>query len=136
MLIEDDPNEKHNSTLKSYAPIAYGSKKYTPSQSKTSIYAKNFLAIHLAFKEFGHLFWGSTKPVIIMSDGISVSRFFRTKMIPPPLWNASDFVLQLTFSIAHIPGKMNTAADFLSRLEMDRNEKIIPKIRGHSNKTD
>ena len=52
-------------------------------------------------------------------------------MIPPPLWNACDFVLQFNFTIAHIPGKMNTAADFLSRLEMDPNEKIILKIREH-----
>ena len=50
-------------------------------------------------------------------------------MIPPPLWNACDFVLQFDFTIAHIPGKMNTSADFLSRLEMDPNEKIILKIR-------
>ena len=50
-------------------------------------------------------------------------------MIPPPLWNACDFVLQFNFTIAHIPGKMNTAAGSLSRLEMDPNEKIILKIR-------
>ena len=51
-------------------------------------------------------------------------------MIPSPLWNACDFVLQFNFTIAHIPGKMNTAADFfLSRLELDPNEKIILKIR-------
>ena len=50
-------------------------------------------------------------------------------MIPPPLWNACDFVLQFNFTIAHIPGKMNTAADFLSRLDMDPNEKVILKTR-------
>ena len=95
-----------------------------------SIYAKEFLAIYMAFKEFGHIFWGATKPVIIMTDSKSVTRFFQTKKIPPPLWNAWDFVLQFNFTIAHIPGKMNTAADYLSRLEMDPNEKIILKIRG------
>ena len=83
----------------------------------------------MAFKEFGYIFWGATKPVIIMTDSKSVARFFQTKMIPPPLWNACDFVLQINFTIAHIPGKMNTAADFLSRLEIDPNEKVILKIR-------
>ena len=83
----------------------------------------------MAFKEFGHIFWGATKPVIIMTDSKSVTRFFQTIMIPPPLWNACDFVLQFQFTIAHIPGKMNTAADFLSRLEKDPNEKINLKIR-------
>ena len=43
--------------------------------------------------------------------------------------NACDFVLQFNFTIAHIPEKMNTAADFLSRLERHPNEKIILKIR-------
>ena len=94
-----------------------------------SIYAKEFLALYMAFKEFGHLFWDATKPVIIMTDSKSVARFFQTKMISPPLWNACDFVLQFKFTIAHIPGKKNTASDFLSRLEIDPNEKIILKIR-------
>ena len=75
VLIEDDPNQKYTSTRKTYAPIAYGSKTYSPSQIKMSIYAK----------EFGHIFWGATKPVIIMTDSKSVTRFFQTKMIPPPL---------------------------------------------------
>ena len=64
-----------------------------------------------------------------MTDSKSVTRFFQTKMIPPPLRNACDFVLQFNFTIAHIPGKRNTAADFLSRLKMDPNEKIILKPR-------
>ena len=123
VLIEDDPNQKYNSTRKIYAPIAYGSKTYSPSQIKTSFYAKEFLAVYMAFKEFGDIFWGATKPVIIMTDSKSVTRFFQTKMIPPPVWNSCDFVLQFNFAIAHFPGKTNAAADFLSRLEMDPNEK-------------
>ena len=129
VLIEDDPNQKYTSTRKTYAPIACASKTYTPSQIKMSIYAKEFLAIYLAFKEIGHIFWGATKQVIIMTDSKSVTKFFQTKMIPPPLWNTCDFVLQFNFTIAHFPGKMNTAADCLSRLEMDPNEKIFLKIR-------
>ena len=129
MLIEDDSNQKNTSTRKTYAPIAYGSKTYSSSQIKMSIYAKKFLGIYMAYKKFGHIFWGATKPVIIMTDSKSVTRFFQTKMILPPLWNACDFVLQFNFTIAHIPGKMNTAADFLSRLEIDPSEKIILKIR-------
>ena len=129
ILTEDDPNQKFTSTKKSYAPIAYGSKTFTPSQLKMSIYAKEFLAIYYAFKEFGHIFWGTPKPVIILTDNKSVTRFFQTKIIPPPLWNACDFVIQFNFTIAHIPGKNNTAADYLSRMEMDPNEKLVLKIR-------
>ena len=129
VLIEDDPNQKYTSTRKTYAPIAYGSKTYSSSQIKMSIYAKEFLAIYMEFKEFGHIFWGTTKPVFIMTDSKSVTRFFRTKMIPPPLWKACDFVLLFSFTVVHLPGKLNTAADFSSRLERDPSEKIILKIR-------
>ena len=129
ILTEDDPNQKFTSVKKSYAPIAYGSKTFIPSQLKMSIYAKEFLAIYYAFKEFGHIFWGTPKSVIILTDNKSVTRFFQTKIIPPPLWNACDFVIQFNFTIAHIPGKNNTAADYLSRMEMDPTEKLVLKIR-------
>ena len=56
VLIEDDPSQKLTSLRKSCAPVAYGSKTFTPAQIKMSIYVKEFLAIHFAFKEFGHIF--------------------------------------------------------------------------------
>ena len=128
ILTEDDPNQKYTSVKKSYARIAYGFKTFTPSQLKMSTYAKEFLAIYYAFKEFGHIFWGTPQPVIILTDNKSVTRFFQTKIIPPPLWNACDFVIQFNFIIAHIPDKNNTAADYLSRMEMDPTEKLVLKI--------
>ena len=129
VFIEDNPNQKYTSTRKTYAPITNGSKTYSHSQIKMSIYAKEFLAIYMAFKEFGHIVWGATKPVNLMTDSKSVTKFFQRKIIPPPLRNACDFILHFSFTIAHIPGKMNTAADFLYRLEMDPIEKMISKIR-------
>ena len=83
----------------------------------------------LRIQEFGHIFWGTPQPMIILTDNKSVTRFFQTKIIPPPLWNACDFVIQFNFVIAHIPGKNNTAADYLSRMEMDPTEKLVLKIR-------
>ena len=94
-----------------------------------SIYAKEFLAVHLAFEEFELIFWVATKLLIIMTDSKSITRLIQTKMIRPHLWNACDFGLQFNFTIAHIPGKKNTAADFLTRLEIEPNEKIVLKIR-------
>ena len=104
VLIEDDPSQKFTSLRKSYAPVAYGSETFTPAQIQMSIYAKEFLAIYFAFKEFGHIFWGAPKPVIILTDNKAVTRFFQTKIIPPALWNACDYVIQFNFAIAHIPG--------------------------------
>ena len=47
--IEDDPMEKYSSMRKAFAPVAYGSKTFSPAQLKMSIYAKEFLAIFFAF---------------------------------------------------------------------------------------
>ena len=66
ILIEDNPMEKYTSTRKAFAPVAYGSKTFSPDHLKMSIYAKEFLAMIFAFKEFGHVFWGTPKPVIIL----------------------------------------------------------------------
>ena len=76
VLIEEDPNQKYTSTRKTYAPRDCGSKTFSPSQIKMSIYAKEFLAIYMDFKESGHIFWGATKSVIIMIDNKSVTRLF------------------------------------------------------------
>ena len=90
VIIEDDPLEKYTSTRKTFAPVVYGSKTFSPAQLKMSIYAKEFLAIFFAFKEFGQIVWGTRKPVIILTDKKSVTQFFQTKIIPPTLWNACD----------------------------------------------
>ena len=50
-------------------------------------------------------------------------------MIPPALWKACDYVLQYNFVIAHVAGSMNTAADFLSRTEVDPTEILEMAIR-------
>ena len=94
-----------------------------------SIYLKEILAIYIAFLEFAHILWEASKHTTVLTDNKSVTRFFQTKAIPPFMWNACDYVLQFNFKIAHIAGTVNTAADFLSRLEVEVTEKIHLKIR-------
>ena len=86
-----------------------------------SIYSKDVLAIYMEFLEFAH--------TIVLTDNTSVIKFFQTKAIPPSLWNACDYVLRVNCKIADIAGSVNTAAAFLSRLELKATEKIHLKIR-------
>ena len=130
LMIEDNPDRKIQSKRKTYAPVAFGSKVFSPAQLKMSIYSKEFLAIYMAFLELAHMLWETSKPTIVLTDNKSVTRFFQTKAIPPSLWNACDYVLQFNFKIAHIAGSVNTAADFLSRLELKVTEKIHLKLLG------
>ena len=82
----------------------------------------------MVFLEFAHILWEATKPTIVLTDNKSVTRFFQTEAVPPALWNACDYMLQFNCKIAHLDGSVNTAADFLSRLELKVTEKIRLKI--------
>ena len=131
-MIEDNPKQKIQPKRKTYSPVGLGSKVFSTAQLKMSIYSKEILAIYMAFLEFAHNLWETSKPTILSTDNKSVTRFFQIKAIPsnpPALWNACDYVLQFNFKLAHIAGSVNTAADFLSRLELKVTEKIRLKIR-------
>ena len=129
LMIEDNPDQKIQSKRKTYAPVAFGSKNFSLAQLNLSIYSKEFLAIYKAFLEFAHFLWEATKPTIFLTDNKSVTLFFQTKAIPPAPWNACDYVLHFNFTIAHIAGSVNTAADFPSRHELKVTKKIRLKIR-------
>ena len=135
LMIEDNPDQKIQSKRKTFAPVAFGSKIFSPTQPPLSIHSKEFLAIYMAFPESAHILWEATKPTIVLTDNKSVTRFFQTKAIPPALWNACDYVLQFNFKKAHIAGSVNTAADFFSRLELKVTEKIRLKIREYFHTT-
>ena len=76
LMIEENPEEKISSVRKTYAPVAFGSKTFSSSQINLSIYSKEFLAIYFAFMEYSHILWESTKPVVVLTDNKSVTRFF------------------------------------------------------------
>ena len=49
-----------------------------------SRYAEDFLAGYLASKDSGHMFWGTTEPVIFMTDSKLVTLFFLLKCFLQP----------------------------------------------------
>ena len=86
LMIEDNPDQ--NRKRKTYAPVAFGSKIYSPAQLRMSKYSKHFLAIENEFLEIAHILLEATKPTVVLTDNKSFTRFFQTKTIPPALWNA------------------------------------------------
>ena len=128
LMIEDNPDQKIQSKRRTYTPVGCGSKFFSPAQLKMSIYSEEILAIYMAFPEFTPIPWEALEPTIVLTDNKSVTGFLQTKAIPPALRNACDYVLQFNFKTAHNAGSVNTAADFLSRLELKVTEKIRLKI--------
>ena len=129
LMIEYNPNQKIKSKRKTFAPVAFGSKMFSPAQLKMSIYCKEFLAIYMAFLELAHILWEASEPTIVVTGNKLVTRFFHAKSFPPSLWNACDYVLPFNVKLTHITGSVNTAADFFSRLELKVTEKVHLEIR-------
>ena len=128
LMTEDYVKNNKGETVKSYAPVSFGSKVFNTRQLKMSIYCKEFLSLYFALETFSHFIWGSEKPVLILTDNKSLTRFFQAKTIPPSLWNYVDRGTAFNIVVTHIPGKANAAADFVSRLQSNPNETLELKL--------
>ena len=128
VLLIEDYTETNDGPTKSYAPVAFGSQRFTEGQMSLTMYAKEFLAMHFAFDEFAHILWGVKKPTIVMTDNKALTRFFQSKRIPSKLWNYCDQALQFEFVLAHVPGVENPAANYLSRIDINPADRIHLKL--------
>ena len=86
------------------------------------------MGLYFALDHFTHFIWGTEKPVLVLTDNKSATQFFQSKAIPPSLWNFLDRILLFKLVIAHIPGRANYAADFLSRVQTDPSQTIQLKL--------
>ena len=93
LMIENNPDQIIQSKRKKHAPVASGSKVFSPAHI---IYSRKILTIYIALLEFAYCFWKITRPTIVLTDNKSVAPLFQTKAIPPALCNAYDCVLQST----------------------------------------
>ena len=119
LMIEDYLVDQKGQHKKSYAPVSFGSRLFIDTQLKFSVFYKEFLALYIALDHFAHFLWGASKPILVLTYNRSLTQFFQSKSIHPSLWNCLDRVLSFDFLIAHIPGKANSAADFLSLVQTD-----------------
>ena len=129
LMIENNPDLKIHSKRKTYAPRGVWLKNFFPCTTQN---------VHILKRVFGNLqgisrvctysVWGNKANNCLDRQQVR-HPFFQTKAIPPALWNACDYVLHCNFKIADIAGSVNTAAHFLSRLELKVTEKIRLTIR-------
>ena len=119
LMIEDYLEQKDGKTKQAYGPVSYRSQLFNASQLKMSTYCKKFLALYFALECFLHFIWGAEKPVNILTDNKNLTSFFQLKSLHPALWNFMDRVIAYNIVLAHLPGRANGAADFLSRMQTD-----------------
>ena len=79
------------------------------------------------------ILWGAKKPIILLTDNKTFSRFFKAKHIISSPGNFCDQILKFNFRLTHIPVVKNPAADYLSRLEIRPEEKVKGLTQGKLN---
>ena len=66
----------------------------------------------MAFPEFAHILWETTKPTIGLTDNESVTRFFETKANPPVLWNECDYIMKHNIEKHKLPAHSTQQLNF------------------------
>ena len=84
--------------------------------------------MHFAFDEFKLILWDVKKPTIVMTDNNTLTRFFQSKRILHKLWNYCDQALKFDFVLAHVHGVENLAADYLSIIDINPQDRIHLKL--------
>jgi cleavage and polyadenylation specificity factor subunit 1 len=100
-----------------WQPLAFFSRKLSPTQQKYSAYDRELLAIYQAVKHFRHML--EARHFIIFTDHKPITFAFQQKrdQCSPRQFNHLDYISQFTTDMRHISGQDNVVADALSRIE-------------------
>jgi cleavage and polyadenylation specificity factor subunit 1 len=100
-----------------WQPLAFFSRKLSPTQQKYSAYDRELPAIYEAVKYFRHML--EARHFIVLTDHKPLTFAFhqRKDKCSPRQFNQLDFISQFTTDIRHISGQDNIVADTLSRVE-------------------
>ena len=98
---------------KGLQPIAFMSKKLNAAENNYPVHEQELLAIILALREWRHYLHGTTFEVV--TDHMSLKHFLSQPTLSARQARWSEFMQQFDMKIVHRPGKLNEAADALSR---------------------
>lgn len=101
----------------SWQPLAFFSRKLSPSQAKYSPYDRELLAIYEAIRYFRHMV--EARPFTIFTDHKPLTFAYSTSRdnCSPRQFRYLDFIGQFSTDIKFVAGKDNVVADSLSRIE-------------------
>ncbi|KAG7310988.1 hypothetical protein JYU34_003841 [Plutella xylostella] len=98
-------------------PLAFFSRKLSPSQRKYSPYDRELLAIYEAIRHFRHMV--EAREFTIYTDHKPLTHAFSTPRdnCSPRQFRYLDFISQFSTDLRYVAGNQNTVADALSRIE-------------------
>lgn len=98
-----------------WQPLAFFSRKLSPSQQKYSPYDRELLAIYESIKYFRHWLEATTFTIYTDHKPLCFAFHQRKANCSPRQYRHLDYISQFSTNIQHISGKDNVVADTLSR---------------------
>lgn len=100
-----------------WQPLAFFSRRLSPSQQKYSTYDRELLAVYESIRYFRHMV--EARHFVVYTDHKPLTHAFaeRKANCSPRQYRHLDYIAQFTTDIRHIAGKDNVVADPLSRVE-------------------
>ena len=97
-------------------PIAYYSDTFTPTKQNYDIYEQEFLGVLKALKHFRPHVAATEIPVTILTDHTNLTHWKATRKVNRCIaWWFTE-IQDYNLTIKHMPGKIHTTPDMLSRL--------------------
>jgi hypothetical protein len=100
-------------------PIAFFSKKHTPTECNYEIYDKELMAIVRAFEEWRPELEGALHPIQVLSDHKNLEYFMSTKLLNRRQTRWAEYLSRFNFKIIYRPGKAGGKPDALTRRSGD-----------------
>ncbi|GBM98474.1 Retrovirus-related Pol polyprotein from transposon 17.6 [Araneus ventricosus] len=114
----------HTTTSLGHKPLAFYSRKLSPSERKYSTYDRELLAIYATVKHFRHLLEGQNFRIFTDHRPLTFAFTKKSDSSSPRQIRYLDFISQFSTDIRHITGSKNVVADTLSRIS----DVHLPKV--------
>ena len=97
-----------------WKPLAFFSRKFSPSQRKYNAYDRELTAIYETIKHFRHFLEGRDFKILTDHKPLSYAFTQRSEKAAPRQQTQLSFITQFSTKIDYLPGKDNVVADSLS----------------------
>ena len=97
-----------------WKPLAFFSRKFSPTQIKYSAYDPELTAIYEAIKHFRHFLEGRNFKILTDHKPLSYAFTQRSEKASPRQQTQLSFISQFSTKIKYLPGKDNVVADPIS----------------------
>ena len=96
-------------------PVTYYSNTFTPMERNYDIYEREFLGVLKALKHFRPHITATEIPVTILTDHANLTHWKATRKVNRRVMRWFAEIQDYNLTIKHVPGKIHTAPDMLSR---------------------